>query len=276
MIAGNHHVPWKNWKSTRDLPASLFLRRPSDLSETETDPGSVRIVFFSFVFRSRWVSVSFDYGRETAVCNRFAAPISFRASAGPGYFLPRRPELSVAPRPRRRQSHLLRLRATTVRSKKKKVSTEHAPRSLNDAQKQQQNRIPRPVPSASLHLHWNRLDHSSTWFLRKKKKGLGLFFFLGTSFDFAQALAGEIFRFFFELWVELGRQGVGLKILGLSSMPHRNVKWTYQLRSVAWDSHRYRHQRRANTTIVRRRRRGSSTHRSLVFAVTEPSDWVSS
>ncbi len=156
--------------------------------------------------------------------------------------------------------------------KKKKVSTEHAPRSLNDAQKQQQNRIPRPVPSASLHLHWNRLDHSSTWFLRKKKKVWDCFFFSELVSTLRRLLQAKYFGFFFELWVELGRQGVGLKILGLSSMPHRNVKWTYQLRSVAWDSHRYRHQRRANTTIVRRRRRGSSTHRSLVFAVTEPSD----
>ena len=134
-------------------------------------------------------------------------------------------------------------------------------------------------PSGSIGVVASPLESSRSFkylVFKKEKKGLGLFFFLGTSFDFAQALAGEIFRFFFELWVELGRQGVGLKRLGLSSMPHRNVKWTYQLRSVAWDSHRYRHQRRANTTIVRRRRRGSSTHRSLVFAVTEPSDWVSS
>ena len=276
MIAGNHHVPWKNWKSTRDLPASLFLRRPSDLSETETDPGSVRIVFFSFVFRSRWVSVSFDYGRETAVCNRFAAPISFRASAGPGYFLPRRPELSVAPRPRRRQSHLLRLRATTVRSKKKKGKHRARPAF---SQRRTKTTTKSNPPSGSIGVVASPLESSRSFkylVFKKEKKGLGLFFFLGTSFDFAQALAGEIFRFFFELWVELGRQGVGLKRLGLSSMPHRNVKWTYQLRSVAWDSHRYRHQRRANTTIVRRRRRGSSTHRSLVFAVTEPSDWVSS
>ena len=57
-------------------------------------------------------------------------------------------------------------------------------------------------PSGSIGVVASPLESSRSFkylVFKKEKKGLGLFFFLGTSFDFAQALAGEIFRFFFRV-----------------------------------------------------------------------------